>query len=103
MELVNVHGPDLHPVQLELFRRATPQRRLAMARSMSSTAIEWSRRALRRLHPEMAEREVLLLWAEIHYGRALADQLRRHFAEDPASSAGREGGDASHSPSTADP
>lgn len=77
---MNARGPDLHPVQLELMRRATPQRRLALALSLSTTAIQLSRRALRRLHPELSERDLLLMWAEVHYGRELADRVRRQFA-----------------------
>lgn len=67
--------------QVELIRRQSVGQRVARMRSLSAEVIEMSRRAIRKLHPEWSEREVLLEWAAVHYGRDLADKLRVRMAE----------------------
>jgi hypothetical protein len=75
-------SPDTHPsaeaVQLDLMRRAGPTRRAALAIRLSSSMIRASRRAVARRHPELDERGVMLRWVELHYGRPIAEALRRH-------------------------
>jgi hypothetical protein len=61
--------------QIELLRAAGPERRVAAAMAMSRTAIDASRAALRRLHPEMSEREILRLWVSLNYGEDLARRV----------------------------
>jgi hypothetical protein len=61
--------------QIELLRAAGPDRRVAAAMAMSRTAIDASRAALRRLHPELGEREILRLWVSLHYGEDLAKRV----------------------------
>jgi len=68
-------------VQTELLRRATPARRFATAMALSRMVIHHSRRALRRLHPDWSEREIGLEWVALHYGRDLADRVRRYVGE----------------------
>ena len=68
-------------VQVELIRRQSVGQRVARMRSLSAEVIEMSRRAIRKLHPDWSEREVLLEWAAVHYGRELADKLRARMAE----------------------
>ncbi len=63
-------------VQVELLRRQSVGQRVARMRSLSSEVIEMSRRAIRNLHPDWSERDVLLEWAAVHYGRDLADKVR---------------------------
>ena len=50
-------------------------------RSLSAEVIEMSRRAIRKIHPDWSERDVLLEWAAVHYGRDLADKLRDYLTE----------------------
>jgi hypothetical protein len=66
--------------QIELLRRASPRRRSAMMLAMTTTAIKRSRHAIQRLHPDWSELEVNLFWAEIHYGKDLADKVRAYLA-----------------------
>lgn len=77
-------SPDTAPaaerVQIELLRRATTAQRAALAISLSETAIALSRRAIRRAHPDWSEREVLLEWAALHYGRELSERVRAYLA-----------------------
>ncbi len=63
-------------VHLDLLRRSSPGRRLALALSISSTVVGLSRRGLARAHPDLTEEELALLFVERHYGRRLADDLR---------------------------
>jgi len=70
----------MEQVQIELLRRAGPNRRAALALAMTTTAIKISRRAIQRLHPDWSEMEVKLFWAEVHYGKELADKVRQYLA-----------------------
>ncbi len=66
--------------QLELLRAASPARRAGLALRLSGSLASASRQTLARLHPELDAQEVRLLWAEHHYGKELADRVRRHLA-----------------------
>src|SRR5689334_15627437 len=76
-------SPEAERVQIELLRRATPARRLALAVELSQMVLEMAWRAIRRLSPELDEREARLRWVELTYGEALADQLRSSAAGRP--------------------
>lgn len=69
-------SPEAERVQIELLRKATPARRFRLARSLSQTMIQVSRANIRRLHPEMDEEELKLLFVEIYYGKELAERVR---------------------------
>ena len=79
-ELSDTH-PKIAQMQIELLRTAGPARRAEIARSMTASAIYLSRLAIQRLHPEWSELEVRLYWAEVHYGKALADKVRAYLAK----------------------
>ena len=72
-------APAAEAVQIELLRKASVSRRLALARSLSTTVIELSRRAISRRHPDASDREVLLMWVRIHYGPELAQRLQAYL------------------------
>jgi hypothetical protein len=63
-------------MQLDLLRRATLERRVAAAVSLSKTAIQLATKAIRRQNPSLGDREVLLRFVEIHHGSELAGRLR---------------------------
>jgi hypothetical protein len=71
--------PNAEEVQLDLLRRAGPARRAGLAMSLSSSMIRASRQAVARRHPELDELGVKLRWVELHYGKPIADALRRHL------------------------
>jgi hypothetical protein len=80
------HGLDdtsaaANRVQIGLLRAATPARRFALMRSLSATVLHLSRRAIAEADPSLSGREVLLRWAEVHYGRDLAGRVRRRLGE----------------------
>ncbi len=72
--------PEAERVQLELLRRASAGKRLALARSLSTTAIQLSRRAIARAHPDADPRELKLLFVEYHYGKDLAEAVRARLS-----------------------
>lgn len=65
--------------QIELLRAAGQGRRAALCRSLSASVISLSRQAIRTRHPEYSEREAALAFVELHYGRELAEHVRRHL------------------------
>jgi hypothetical protein len=75
-------GLDTHPkaaaVQLDLLRRSSVERRGALARSLSSTVIELSRRALRDTMKSASDAEVLNRWVALSYGEDLASRIRSY-------------------------
>ncbi|MFI5402302.1 MAG: hypothetical protein ACHQ1G_05145 [Planctomycetota bacterium] len=70
---------DTHPSiaerQIALLRAAGTSGRFAATMAMSRAAILASRAALRRLHPELGEREILRLWVSLHDGEDLARRV----------------------------
>lgn len=81
---MRTQSPDTHPeaerVQIELLRKAGPARRVSLARSLSSMAIQLSRQAIRKANPHASEEELRLLGIEFYYGKELADRLRSYLA-----------------------
>ena len=65
--------------QAALLRKAGAARRAALGLAITTQAVILSRRALRQRYPHLSEQDVLLLWAEIHYGKSLADRVRAHM------------------------
>ncbi len=78
-------GRDTHPkaaaVQLGLLRTASVGRRAALARSLSSTVIGLSRRALRDRMPDATDAEVMDRWVGLNYGEDLAGRIRRYLLD----------------------
>ena len=69
--------PDALQRQVELMRSATPAQRFAAMRSLTATVASLSRRALRRSMPDAAEEDIDIAFVALHYGDAVAAQLRR--------------------------
>jgi len=62
-------------VQIDLLRKATVARRSAIAFSLSDTMIALAHRAIRRQNPHLGDREILVRFTAVHYGRELAEKL----------------------------
>lgn len=71
--------PEAERVQLELLRRATPERRLRLALSLTGSVLALSRHGLARNMPGASDEEVCLRFVELHYGPGLAEELRGHI------------------------
>ena len=66
-------------VQVDLLRNAPVAKRIYLARSLTRTAILLSRRAIGRANPDLAERDLSLLFVELHYGKNLAQEMRDYL------------------------
>lgn len=66
--------------QVELLREAGTARRFERARSLSASVIGLARRAIRARHPALSESDVLLRFAEVHYGPELASRIALYLA-----------------------
>lgn len=71
--------PQAEKVQIELIRQSSVAKRISMVRSLSQTAMFLSRRAIRRANLSLSEREVDLLFVELHYAKDLAERLRSYM------------------------
>lgn len=69
--------PAAERVQLELLRQATVARRASLARSLSCTVMQLTRRALEERYPDATADEISVRFVEVCYGRKLAEGLRR--------------------------
>ena len=66
-------------VQVNLLRNAPVAKRIHLALSLTRTAILLSRRAIRRANPGLGERDISLLFVELHYGKHLAQEMRDYL------------------------
>jgi len=75
---------DTHPAAeralIALLREATVAQRGSRMLALSATVKELSLRAVARANPGDSEQEVRLKWAELHYGKDLADRVRAYLA-----------------------
>ncbi len=71
--------PETEAEMLRLLRNASPRQRFEMADALTTSVISLSRRALRSKRPNAPEREILLEWVGLHYGRELEKELRDYF------------------------
>lgn len=75
-----MHSADTDPaterVQVALLRNATVARRAALARSLSCTTLQLTRRAIQRAHPTADATQVLVELIRACYGGLLADKVR---------------------------
>jgi hypothetical protein len=79
MEPLTDTDPEAGRVQMELLRRASPSRRLRLALSLSRTVLGLSRDGIARRRPHASAEEVGLEFVRLHYGRDLADEVKRHL------------------------
>jgi len=64
-------------VQIELFRRATPQQRFELAQSLTVQTMELAHRAIERAYPELGPWARRVKFVEVHYGIELAGRFER--------------------------
>ena len=78
--LTDTH-PDAERVQIELIRKASVAERIRRMRSLTTVATKLSRRAIAEANPDVSRQEVDLMWVELHYGKELAEGLRKYRNE----------------------
>ena len=72
--------PSTEAIQADVFRRKTPQERFQLLTEMSDMVVSLSRRALRRANPDATDNELLVTFIDLHYGRDLAERVRKRLA-----------------------
>ena len=68
-------------VQIELFRRATPQQRFELAHRLTVQTMELAHRAIERAYPELGPWARRVKFVEVHYGAELARRFERWLVE----------------------
>lgn len=76
--------PEAERAHIALLRTATPAQRFAKVRSLSEMTLRLTRRALRRRHPDLSERDVDIELLAACYGRTLAERVRRYIERSEA-------------------
>ena len=68
---------DALQVQLACLRRMSPQERIRTTCAMSRRVRDMAMNAIRRRHPDWDDSQVRLMFFELTYGKALADDIRK--------------------------
>ena len=68
-------------IQIELFRRMTPQERCEIACRLTAQAMEQVHRTIEREYPELGPWARKVKFVEIHYGAELARRFERWLVE----------------------
>jgi hypothetical protein len=66
---------------IALLRRATPCQKFAQVRSLSTTTLSLSRRAIARRHGDLTEAQLRGLFVYYQYGQELADRFQRYESQ----------------------
>lgn len=76
---MSLTAADRH--QIELMRAAGPQRRFALARSLSAQTLAMTHRTIARQYPELGEWERRAKFVELQYGAELGARFRTWLAD----------------------
>lgn len=71
--------PEARRVQIELLRKAGPERRLAMSLHWTDSILQLARQGIARARPQLSESELGIFFVEVHYGRDLARRLQDYL------------------------
>ena len=71
-------SPDAEKVQIELLRKSTVAERFAKVRALTARTVGLSKRALARANPDLSPEELKLRFVELHYGKDLAERVRKY-------------------------
>jgi hypothetical protein len=72
-------SPEVEQKLMEMLRRQTPTERLSKTLYITSVTLNLSRRAIARANPGKSKRELDLLFVEYHYGKELAERVKKHI------------------------
>ncbi len=78
---LNDTSPEVEEKQIQMLRKAATAQRFARARSLTNTVIYLSRRAIGRNQPSFSDREIKLKFISLHYGKELAEKVKRFILE----------------------
>ncbi len=69
--------PEIDKMQLELLRKQTHTERCAKMLSLTKMTFRLSYRAIERANPGLSPQEIQLKFFELHYGKDLAERVRK--------------------------
>ena len=72
-------SPEIELRLIEMLRRQTPTQRLSRTLYLTTVTLNLSRRAIARANPGKSKRELDLLFVEYHYGKDLAERVKKHI------------------------
>ncbi|HLG31754.1 MAG TPA: hypothetical protein VI362_01845 [Ignavibacteriaceae bacterium] len=72
-------NPQVERVLISLLRKLNTTQKLDQVQSFSSSILKLSKRAISRANPDLSEDEKNLLFIKYHYGKELADKLRKYL------------------------
>jgi hypothetical protein len=72
-------SPEAERVQIELIRKASSAKLFGIVRSFTQSLMFASRQNIRKLHPELNQDELNLLFVELYYGKELAEQVKEYL------------------------
>lgn len=71
----------IEEIHIQMLRKATIAKRFASTSSLSKTVVQLSKRAIRRNRPYITEQEVNDEFVSLHYGKELAEKVKRFIKE----------------------
>lgn len=72
---------EAEEAQIKLLRNASIAQRLALARRLTSTTRKMAKAAIKKCNPGKDQRELNLIFAEVTYGKEIAEQLREFYSK----------------------
>ncbi len=76
---LNDTNPKAEKIQISLLQKAGTAKRASTMISLSQTTINLSKRAILRAHPNYNEKEINIAFVRLHYGKDLADRLKKYL------------------------
>lgn len=78
--MISDTSPEIERMQAELLSRLTDEQRLMKALNHSQFVRDLARKGIAKANPHLSEEEQRMLFIEVNYGRALAEEVRNHLA-----------------------
>jgi hypothetical protein len=72
-------SPEIEMKLIEMLRQQTPSQRLSKTLYLTTVTLNLSRRAIARANPGKSKRELDLLFVEYHYGKDMAERVKKHI------------------------
>jgi hypothetical protein len=77
---------DTHPkterILISLLKQESTAKKFSQIRSLSQMSIQLSKRAISRVNKELDENQINLLFINYHYGKDLAERVRKYLKLD---------------------
>ena len=83
---MKTQSKDTHPktekVLISLLKKKSAAQKFSQIRSLSQTIIQLSKRAISRTNKTLDDTNINLLFIEYHYGKDLAERIRKYYLSD---------------------